>query len=396
MNQALISYLTKEGKKAVVENRESITTVIESIRLCPIELNLEDSLDLIGVDDFVTKKLNQYFKGTNKYIPKEGSLSRQVFHAIYNSHPNTLTKSDINREIGVKPPPDNIFRKNKTFFGNSNITKQLEIHEYVERIPAKPPRFLLTEKGLDVAQQLFGPKELSQPSQSISCLTILVSKADINNRVSIDVADVIRRTHLKSIEVDLPIGSLWFQVNDSILNYIIQFVSSTNAADDGFQRKMSSSPFEHKIFLIPSRETVNHVQLKLRNSSSFGIDTVFAETPALIAQYIVGISKLINSEQNVLGTLENVIEKCRDNKFETTVGKIWKSQLRCFPGCGPNAAANLSAVFPTPHSLQALIENTSQPSVKIGEALFNRWGRRPAESTIKAMIHLFTPYCDID
>lgn len=395
INQNLISFLLKKAKKLTREKRESISTVVKSIKLCPLTLNLEDSLDLIGVNDEIEGFIRDFFSSSiDNYIPREGTLSRKMLLALHRNHPDSLSKPDVLREIGFRPIPLNGFNQQKNFFGSWASMKTLIQHGLVEKSNDRSPKYSLTEKGLQLSNELFGSLEPQRISdKSTSSISLFVSKAEIQCRISFDVKDAIFRTRLEWKEKELPLGSIWFIKDDQVLDFVIQFSSfSAFSNDESIKRKISGSPFSRRVFLIPNKENnINSAELKIKMNLNYEIEAVFAESIALISRYICGVAAQLEKRTNcMLGTFDEVVEKCSEMKYSANVGQVWKEQLKLIPGIGPNFAANISAHFQTPHQLIAALEYEDNPQEKFVDEIYHCYGRRPSQKTTNSILNLFT------
>ena len=393
-NLALINFLNKKSKKLSNEKRESISNVIKSINLCPIVLDLEDSKDLIGVNDYIIELLNEYFlPPVDKYIPKEGSVSRKIMQALHKNHPDGLSKQDILREIGYKPPPPNTLSQHKSFFGSWASIKTLISHGIVDKSNQRIPNYTLTERGLQLANELFGEKEqlAADNTNNNSKFSLIVSRSELECRISVNIVDMLKRTKLKWKEKEIPIGSIWFMKGDKVIDTMIQFASASLANDDSLKRKINGSPFNHHILVIPSKENATNAEMKIRLNLEYDIDAVFLESSALIASYIIELVKqLENSRIESLGTFESAVLKCNEQKYANTVGNVWKEQLKLLPGVGPNFAANIAAKYSTPHKLISIFDDKEEGVEKFSNNLSKRWGKRPRQNTINSLLKLFT------
>ena len=394
-NQSLISFLLKKAKKLPIETCESITTVIESIKLCPIVLNLEDSLDLIGVDSEIEEMLHEFFSTpTDTYIPRDGSLARKMLLALHQNHPDSLSKSDVLRAIGFRPIQPNGFNQHKNFFGSWASMKTLIQHGLAEKSHDKSPKYSLTKRGLELATNLFGtiaPPSIRDPTSST--ISLLVSKSEIQCRVSFDVKDAIYRTRLEWNEKDLPLGSIWYMKGNKVLDFLIQFTSySTFSSDESIKKKISGSPFTKRVFLIPTTDSnTNSAELKIKLNFNYEIETVFADSVAQISKYICGIaSRLEKKEDCILGSLDDVIEKCNSMKYAVNIGHVWKEQLKLIPGVGPHFAANIATRFQTPHLLITELENEENPQDFFIDEVYDFYGKRPSQKTTNTILSLFT------
>ena len=59
-NKRIISYLERLHDRCPSPEHQPINKVIHSLSICPIPVNLEDSLDLIGVDEYLSLQLRNY------------------------------------------------------------------------------------------------------------------------------------------------------------------------------------------------------------------------------------------------------------------------------------------------------------------------------------------------
>ena len=100
MNDGLHSFLEKLSGTCPAKEKENVEEVIRSIERCPLQLNFDDAKDLIGVDSYIEKKLEDFFSSKPAYIPKEGSIPRKIMKALFDSNCTVqsnsgLTKSDL-------------------------------------------------------------------------------------------------------------------------------------------------------------------------------------------------------------------------------------------------------------------------------------------------------------
>ncbi|KAH0793048.1 small nuclear ribonucleoprotein E [Histomonas meleagridis] len=389
-NQILVSFLTRLRKKAPESEQESIGVVINSIGLCPIILNLEDSLDLIGVDEYIGKQLEIFFSGVDNYVPKEGSVSRQMLKALHESYPNKMTKSDILRAIKYRPPPYNSFR-HKQFFGSWGSIKTLQEHGLVEKESGKPAKYFLTSHGKSLSDELFGVlTNLNDIDPSISKISIIANQNEIKCRASIDISYILRQTQIEWRPLDIPVGTFWFSNRTEIFDFLIQIATVSDLSNDSLKRRFSSSPFSRKVFLIPNtKETQTQSELKLRIAFEYGIEVVFCDSSISISRYISSLSKIIFESSQTVGNFDEVVKFCKETKFGQTVGSVWKEQIKLIPGVGPNLAANLAMRFKTPFELMEELEKNDNPEETLIEEILKRWGRRPRKNTVEAILRLF-------
>lgn len=392
-NQNLISFLLKKAKKSNSEKQDPIFTVIESVKLCPLVLNLEDSLDLIGVDDEIEEMLREFFsEPTDSYVPRDGSLARKMLLALHQNHPDSLSKSDILRAIGFRPIQPNGFNQHKNFFGSWASMKTLVQHGLAEKSHDKSPKYSLTHKGLELSNDLFG-QIATRTINNNSSISLFVAKSELQCRVSFDVKDAVSRTQLQWKEKDLPLGSIWFIKDNQVLDFIIQFCSYSNlTSDDSIKKKISGSPFTKRVFLIPSIEnSLNSSELKIKINFNYEIETVFADSIALISKYIRGVALQLEKKENCeIGNFNDVVDKCNSTKFAVNIGRVWKEQLKLIPGVGPHFAANISTRFKTPHQLIDELENNENPQEFFVDEMMNFCGKRPTKKTSDSILGLFT------
>lgn len=386
-NQRLVTYLARQAKRVPVEKRNALTTVIESIKLCPLVLNLEDSLELIGVDDFVAEQLKEFFRNSDRYVPKEGSIAQKMLRCLHESHPESLTKADILKAIGFRPPPATMFRGRPKFFGSWASMKTLESHGLVNRTQGRVASFSLTEQGLTVANELFGTK--GSITSSTSPVTLIVADRELNCRVSVDVRDVVRRTHIEWKGQALPIGSIWFCKGNEVYDFMVHFATASEMSDDLLLRKLAGSPFTKVTLVISEREKGKHVDAKIKTAFDYGFSVVFAESAADMASYLVMLCKLLHENGKVIGKLDE-LSTCATKRVGQTVGEVWREQLKMVPGLGPHLSANVAAVYQTPHVLMRALSTAASPEDKFTTDVANRCGRRPRQVTTNAMIRLFS------
>ena len=386
-NQALVSFLAKQAKRVPADKRNALATVIESIKLCPLVLNLEDSLDLIGVDDFVTEQLNQFFRNCDKYVPKEGSIAQKMMRALHESHPESMTKADVLKAIGFRPPPATTFRGRPKFFGSWASMKTLESHGLVNRTTGRVASFSLTEQGLRLANEIFGMKG-SDPAPT-SPVTMVVAERDLNCRVTVDVRDVVRRTHIEWKAHQLPVGSVWFCKGNDVYDFMVQFASFSDVSDELFMRKVAGSPFSKVTLLVGEREREKHAEAKIKVAFDYGFSVVFAESAADMASYLTQLCKCLHERAKVLGKLDE-LATCAVSRVGQTIGDVWLEQLKIVPGLGPHMSANLSAVYPTPHALMRALSCSGNPADQFISDVANRCGRRPRQATVDPIVRLFS------
>ena len=60
------------------------------------------------------------------------------------------------------------------------------------------------------------------------------------------------------------------------------------------------------------------------------------------------------------------------------------------PGMGPSVAANIAAIYQTPHQLIASLEQSRNPQEKFNDDVVHRWGRKPSQKAASTIINLFT------
>lgn len=387
-NQELISFLQKQARKSNQRIKESISRLLHSISLCPLVLDLEDSLDLIGVNDDTEPLLNEFFsKDTDNYCPKEGTMSRKMLLALHNSHPDPLYKADILKAMDFRPPPQTL--RQKKFFGPWASMKTLIVHGLVNKSKERLAKYSLTDKGVKLSNDLFGSR---LPDRDINTsIRLYVSKNEIQCRVSFDVSDALRRTRLPWSEKVIPVGSIWFVKNNMIYDFLIQFVSLTLANDESTRRKISGVPFTKRVFLLPSKENpLTSAEVKLKLNSEYNIEMVFADSVPSIALYIRGIAQILESTNKFLGTFDEVVQMCSEHKYAMTINNVWKEQLKLVPGMGPSVAANIAAIYQTPHQLIASLEQSRNPQEKFNDDVVHRWGRKPSQKATSTIINLFT------
>jgi hypothetical protein len=120
---------------------------------------------------------------------------RVFLRILYNVHPAGLSKPDVLKSIGFKPPPITTFRPPSKFYGPWSAMKTLILHGLVDRVIGRSPKFVLTEPGLRLASDQFGRRPPAhEPDSSLS---FIIASSEIQCRISIDVADVMRRCQMK-------------------------------------------------------------------------------------------------------------------------------------------------------------------------------------------------------
>jgi hypothetical protein len=383
-----MSFLAKQAKKLPPDKRDSFTNVIESIKLCPLLLNLEDSLDLIGVDGVVAEHLRVFFSGPDMYVPKEGSIAYQMLKALHEAHPEPLIKADILKAIGFRPPPVTAFRPKNHFYGSWAAMKTLEFHHLADRESARSPKFFLTERGISLSTELFGGMNKGPVADTAwDGVTMLVATSELQCRFSIDVRDVIARTRIEWKEQQLPFGAIWFLRHSVVLDFVVTF-ANLGDINASFLARFAHCPFSKKIVLVTSGETERCAESKIKYFLDKEIRLVFTETAADAANYLSQVSLLLK-DAKTLGSFDSVSRLCQNQKGGTTVGTVWKQQLRFVPGCGPNLAANLAARFETPHCLMKMLEPAVNEREVLREEISKRWGKAPGEQTIEALVKLF-------
>ncbi|OHS95189.1 hypothetical protein TRFO_02118 [Tritrichomonas foetus] len=391
-NKSLISFLQKKANKLNQAKRDAIKIVIQNIKKCPLVLDLDDSQDIIGVNDDILPLLQEFFsEPSDHYVPKDGTIARKMLGILHKEYPKGLQKSDIERFLGNRPPPTNGFNQHKQFYGSWASMKTLTSHGLVEKTRGRCVIFTLTEKGLELANQLFGTR-LNQPSHE-SSITLFVSKSEIECRVSINVPEILKRTKMTWKEKVLPIGSLWFVKDDQVFDVIIQFSSLSAAGDEYVRKKISCSPFSTKILIVIAKENPNNpnnCEMKIRMNLDYGINLVFLESIPSISSYLVSLAKVLEIKNKTIGSFDEVSKRCSEQRYANTIVNIWKEQLKLVPGVGPHFAANIAAQYGTPHQLIDAFESYTNPSEDFCNAISTRWGKRPRQNTTKALIDLFS------
>jgi hypothetical protein len=382
-NQALISFLAKQAKRLPPDRRPAFATVMESIKLCPLILNLEDSLDLIGVDDSVAASLRVFFEGEDHYTPKDGSVAQQMLRALHTAGQGGLTKPDVLAAIGVRPPAAP-FRPTGRFHGSWSSMKTLLAHGLVARGTGRSPRFVLTERGGRVACDAFGSVRADDFGSGSTSL--VVSSAELQLRLSVDVRDAVRRSGVGWREQALPLGSIWFARGTDVLDFVVQFAA---AGDDGPCRKLAAGPFDRRTVVVAMREGERHAEMKIRFARDFGVSVVFAQSPAEVASYLAGVARLLERGATPIGSIDAVAAKCTGQRASAAVGDVWRQQIELLPGVGPNLAANIAARFATPHQLMREIEDAPDAAGMLNREIAERWGRRPQHVTVDALLRLF-------
>ncbi|OHT06567.1 hypothetical protein TRFO_25382 [Tritrichomonas foetus] len=389
-NESLIAFLMDRLNDKISSIKyHTIETVIENIKICPLELNMEDAADLIGVDDYILLLFKKFFASKeDHYIPKEGSIPRKMLHVLHTEYPKKLQKPDIENRIGNKSIQKNNLDSPKQSYNSWSSMNILISHNLVEKSQGIKPFFSLTEKGLELSNKIFGSR-FKYPSQHPT-LSAIVSTAEIECRVSVDVKEILVRSKIEWEGQKLPIGSIWFSNGDQIYDVIIQFANITSANDEYIKKNLSASPFSLKIIIIPSKESPSHSELKIRMNLEYGINIIFAETVPLITSYLVKLSSFLENNWKTIGTFEEVEKLCQEQKYAKTIGSVWKEQLKLIPGAGPNLAANLSASYQTPHQLIHAIKHYINPNEELAQDIYLKWGRRPRKNTTESIIHLFS------
>ena len=124
---------------------------------------------------------------------------------------------------------------------------------------------------------------------------------------------------------------------------------------------------------------------------NYEIETVFADSIALIARYICCIATQLEQRRNCeLGTFDEVVDKCGEMRYASNVGRIWKEQLKLIPGVGPHFAANISTHFQTPHQLMVALERAEDPQDFFINEISRNYGKRPSQKTANTILNLFT------
>ena len=396
MNEGLKSFVIKLCGSCPDEERKNVQEVLKSLDRCPIQLNFDDAKDLIGVNPYIERKLEDFFNGKHKYIPKENSAARLILQILYNSKGGGLTKPDIMREMGYKQPPITNFNKGKNYsFGPLSSMKTLESHELVFRVRASSNKhqFSLTDSGRELCEQLFNgapAPENPEITQIVprSC-KILVKRSEIEYRTTFDVFDALRRTgRTYTEEKTLPVGSIWFSRNDEIYDTVIQFVTYGNLSNGKDVKKVSASPFTNKIIIVPSKENANYAQTKLQVGSDYNVRIVFLDTPAAVSQFLDETCNVLDRCGVCIGGKKEVIALCEKSKYSKKVGDVWQQVLNLFPHCGPQMAAKICNRFSTPDSLYQYVRDQSDQAEAFRNAVAET-GQRPRDETAQAIVKLF-------
>lgn len=398
-NQVLIEFLTKQIRKIPSTKRGSFLEVIDSLKLCPLKVNYEDSIELIGVNEDVQKVLETFFKGKVKYIPRENSTARLMLKVLYEDKGNGLTKNDILQLIGYTEPKNSFIRPNKFKFGQWNSMKTLENNGLVVRISGKVHTFKISEDGLKLAKEIFNAHEdetcadihANSDFSNIN-IKILVSENDINSFTFIDLNDIMKRVGVNCNKVDLPVGTFWFSSMDGfIFDTIIQLISVSNISNTQKIKDLSSSPFKRKIFIIIGKENHSYAQQRLKLNSEYDIETVFLESPAQVSQYIYFLSRLICKDSNSKLTFDNYVEKTVSSRYTRDVGEIWKNMLRYLPDCGPQLTSILFNLFKTPNEFREKMSSVANPEAFLEEETQRVGGRKIKQTTSRALLGIFGP-----
>jgi hypothetical protein len=215
---------------------------------------------------------------------------------------------------------------------------------------------------------------------------LVVSSAELQLRLSVDVRDAVRRSGLAWREQVLPLGSIWFVRGSDVLDFVVQFAA---VGDDGIGRKLAAGPFARRAVVVAVREGERHAEMKIRFAREFGVAVVFAQSPAEVASYLAGVARLLEPGARTIGSMDAVAARCTGQRASVTVGDVWRQQVELLPGAGPSFAANFVARFPTPHQLISEIQEAPDPAGMLNREITERWGRKPRQVTVDALMRLF-------
>ena len=399
MNDGLRSFLEKLSGTCPVKEKENVEEVIRSIDRCPLQLNFDDAKDLIGVDPYIEKKLEDFFSSKPAYIPKEGSIPRKIMKALFDSNCTVqsnsgLTKSDLMRELGIKLPPFSALSKSKTPYNPLSSIKTLETHDLVKRIKTTGKhQFALTEEGCNLCLEIFSQKteeDEERPSQVVpkSC-KMLVKQTEIELRSTFDVIDSLKRsTRHYSEDKSLPVGSIWFMRGDDVYDTVVQFDQYRYLSNGKFIRKVCASPFRNKFIIVTSKENPNYAGTKLRAAADFDVKILFLDTPASVAQFLDSLCDILDRSGVTIGSKEEIISLCEKSQFSKKVGDVWQQVLPIFPYCGPQMAASICNAFRTPFQLYESISSEDNPIEAFQKAVAAK-GQKPRIETAKEIVRIF-------
>ena len=389
MNDGLRSYLIKLCSTCPNSEKNQVEEVLRSIDRCPIQLNFDDAKDLIGVDSYIEKKLEDFYASKPKYIPKEGSIPRKIMKILFDSNCTVqtnsgLTKSDLMREIGIKMPPFSNLNKNKTPYNPLSSIKTLETHDLVKRIKTTGKHeFALTEEGCLLCVEIFSQKQEEDDDSTTEISTksckMVVKKSEIELRSTLDVFDALKRSGRQYTEdKSLPVGSIWFLRDDDVYDTVVQFDQYRYLSNGKFIRKVSASPFRNKFIIITSKENENYASTKLRAIADFDVKILFLDTPASVAQFLDTLCDILDKSGVTIGSKKEIINLCEQSQFSKKVGDIWQQVLPLFPYCGPQMAASICNVFRTPFQMYEAISSEDNPVEAFRSAVASQ-GQKPRD-----------------
>ena len=386
-NENLKKFLINKKKNLNQIEKSSIDLILNSISLCPIELNLEDSLDLIGVNEFITILLNDFFLNSIELkIPKSKS-QQKILQVLFESNSYSLTKLEILNKCEFNEPKINKFRPKKIFYNKWKNMKKLIENKFINK-KGNPSIYQLTDNGIKICELLFEKIEF-QSEKSNNEIIILILKKDLLYRTSIDVLNILKISNLSFKEVELPYGTICFEKNNQIYDFLIQFSTLSHVTEYSIHPQLNSSLFNKKIIILSIKENKNLEEIKLKYLFDYSIMIEFLQTPQLISNYLKEIVNLLNLNGKFLGNFDYVFN-LNPNLIRTIkLEEIWKSQLKLIPGCGPQMSITIFSIFPTPKSLSDFF-NSNYDSYNIFSNLINKkCGRRPSYNTIETLYKYF-------
>ena len=399
MNEGLVAFLEKLLNICPEREKENVNEVLSSLSRCPIQVNFDDAKDLIGVDNYIENKLNSFFAGKPKYIPKEGSIPRRILKILYDAHctaetGNGFTKSDLMREMGLKQAPFSKLSKGKSnMYDPLSSMKTLESHELIVRLKTNGKHeFALTEEGNLLCADIFSQKTSAEAETSPivprSC-KMHVLKNEIELRSSIDVIEALRRSGREFVEdKTLPVGSIWFVRGNDVYDTVVQFDQYRYLSNGKYIRRISASPFRNKFVVITSKEGESTSMTKLRSIADFGIKVMFLDTPAGIAQFLDTLCDMLDRSGLTIGSKKEIIELCEQSQFCKKVGAVWQQVLTMFPYCGPQVAASICNVFPSPDQLYEFLADKEEQVEAMRNAVAAK-GKKPRVETCREIVRLF-------
>jgi hypothetical protein len=375
-NDGLQQYLESRLVRASRDQQASIVTVLDSLSRCPIQLDLSDAVDLIGVDAFVEEILHTFFEERKQYHPRQDSIAFRMLEALYRVYPRGMGKAAILIALHLPAQQQPVFRPRGGHKDAWDSMKTL-VHKGIvaKEGPRNSLEYVVTSAGLITCDELFGPREMSEvtiaPPASVR---LVLSETGAAQALSHDLMDIARRTGLEYQTRAIEVGSVWFERSGITLDAV---VSIAPTFEESALTKLARAPFKTRI-LIVLRDDSDALAEKQLKASRVGVSVIALRGPSEVALFLCEAARLAAAAG----------PRGDEERGMIRVGDVWQRQLRFLPGIGPSLAANLAQVYPTP---ALLMEALAEGEEVVSAAVRARWGRTIPVTAMGALWRLFGP-----